>query len=101
MKLKNPENTPKIREFSANKKWAVSPLISPPAGALTATQADKFVCIFSIGQNGGIFNEKERKPGIRAGGAVLVSPALQRGVSVPAMTESKSRRDGAFSSLMV
>jgi hypothetical protein len=45
-------------EFSANKKWAISPLISPPAGAVTAIQADKLVCIFSIGQNAGNFNEK-------------------------------------------
>jgi hypothetical protein len=41
----------KTGKFSANKKWAVSPLISPPAGAVTATLADKLVCILSIGQN--------------------------------------------------
>jgi hypothetical protein len=34
----------KKRNFSANKKWAVSPLISPPAGMVTATLADKLVC---------------------------------------------------------
>jgi hypothetical protein len=34
----------------------------------------------------------------RAGGAVLVSPALQRGESDPAMIEPESCRDGAFSS---
>jgi hypothetical protein len=45
-------------EFSANKKWAVSPLISPPAGAVTANLADKLVCIFSISQNAGKFNGK-------------------------------------------
>jgi hypothetical protein len=39
----------RIREkFAPNKKWAVSPLISPPAGILTATQADKLVCNSSI-----------------------------------------------------
>jgi hypothetical protein len=51
------ENALKTLKFSANKKWAISPLISPPAGVPTATQADKFVCILSIGQNAGIFNE--------------------------------------------
>ncbi|HEY1256064.1 MAG TPA: hypothetical protein VGF01_14915 [Terracidiphilus sp.] len=55
---KTSQKTPK---FSANKKWAVSPLISPPAGEITATQADKLVCILSIGQNALDFNEKERK----------------------------------------
>jgi hypothetical protein len=55
--------SPKSGKFSANKKWAVSPLISPPAGVLTATQADKFVCILSIGQNAGKFNGKARKKG--------------------------------------
>jgi hypothetical protein len=44
--------------FAPNKKWAVSPLISPPAGAVTAKLADKFVCIISIGQNGRKFNGK-------------------------------------------
>jgi hypothetical protein len=36
-------------------------------------------------------------PVARAVGAVVVSPALQRGVSVPTKTEPESRRDGAFS----
>jgi 4-hydroxybenzoate polyprenyltransferase len=49
----------KTGEFSANKKWAISPLISPPAGAVTAILADKFVCILSISQNAGNFNGKE------------------------------------------
>jgi hypothetical protein len=43
--------TPKTiltKKFSANKKWAISPLISPPAGTVTATQADKLVCTPSI-----------------------------------------------------
>jgi hypothetical protein len=48
----------KTMKFSANKKWAVSPLISPPAGVPTATQADKFVCILSIGQNVADINVK-------------------------------------------
>jgi hypothetical protein len=39
-----------------------------------------------------------RQPEIRAGGAVLVSPALQRGESVHTRTVPESRRDGAFSS---
>jgi hypothetical protein len=49
---------PETGKFSANKKWAISPLISPPAGAVTANLADKLVCILSIGQNAGIFNGK-------------------------------------------
>src|ERR1035437_866319 len=44
------------RGFAANKKWAVSPLLSPPAGILTATMTDKFVCIVIIRLNGGKFN---------------------------------------------
>jgi hypothetical protein len=39
-----------------NKKWAVSPLISPPAGIPTATKADKFVCILSIRRFAAKFN---------------------------------------------
>ncbi len=35
-------------KFAPNKKWAVSPLISPPAGKHAATMADKFVCIVII-----------------------------------------------------
>jgi len=32
-------------QFAANKKWAMSPLISPPAGVHTdETLSDKFVC---------------------------------------------------------
>jgi hypothetical protein len=50
------ENLPKILKIGPNKKWAVSPLISPPAGALTATQADKLVCILSIRPNPAKFN---------------------------------------------
>src|SRR5208282_524048 len=34
-----------FREFAPNKKWAVSPLISPPAGLPTANTADKLVRI--------------------------------------------------------
>src|ERR1035441_4826796 len=47
------------KEFEPNKKWAVSPLISPPAGIPTATQADKFVCILSIRR----FRSEERRVG--------------------------------------
>jgi hypothetical protein len=57
------ENTPKNWDFSANKKWAISPLISPPAGAVTAILADKLVCILSIGQNAGNINGKVEKQG--------------------------------------
>ena len=35
-------------EFAPNKKWAVSPLISPPAGLPTANKADKLVRILRI-----------------------------------------------------
>jgi len=45
------------------KKWAVSPLISPPAGEFTATQADKFVCILSIRRNARKFNAQVRRRG--------------------------------------
>jgi hypothetical protein len=58
------ENPRKTGIFSANKKWAISPLISPPAGAVTAILADKLVCILSIGQNAGNFNGKVEKQGI-------------------------------------
>src|ERR1700679_739349 len=43
------------RLFAPNKKWAVGPLISPPAGVLTATRADKFVCMVIIRRNAGKF----------------------------------------------
>jgi hypothetical protein len=59
----------KTRKFAANKKWAISPLISPPAGAVTATQADKLVCILSIGQNAAEFNGKDKGTGIREEGS--------------------------------
>ena len=39
-----------------------------------------------------------RQPEIRDVGAMFVSPALQRGVSVPTMIVPESPRDGAFSS---
>jgi hypothetical protein len=57
------ETARKTLKFSANKKWAVSPLISPPAGVFTATQADKLVCISSIGQNAGNFNVRDGRRG--------------------------------------
>ena len=41
--------------FAPNKKWAVGPLISPPAGVLTATRADKFVCMVIIRRSAGKF----------------------------------------------
>ena len=41
--------------LAPNKKWAVSPLISPPAGLPTTTMADKFVCIVIIRRFGGDF----------------------------------------------
>src|SRR6185312_12851116 len=43
-------------EFAANKKWALSPLISPPAGSLTATPTDKRVCLYRIRRIRGKFN---------------------------------------------
>jgi hypothetical protein len=58
-----PKNYPKTRKFSANKKWAVSPLISPPAGAVTATQADKFVCTPSIRRSLRKFNAQMKRNG--------------------------------------
>jgi hypothetical protein len=58
----------KTAEFSANKKWAVSPLISPPAGVITATQADKLVCTLTIDQNGRKFNHQLRWGGGRLRG---------------------------------
>jgi hypothetical protein len=53
----------KTGAFAPNKKWAVSPLISPPAGEFTATQADKFVCILSIRRNARKFNAQVRRRG--------------------------------------
>ena len=35
-------------QLAPNKKWAVGPLTSPPAGKPTATMADKFVCMVII-----------------------------------------------------
>jgi hypothetical protein len=69
---KTEENTPKAGKFAPNKKWAVSPLISPPAGAVTANLADKFVCILSIGQNAGKFNGKDQRAGNREQGTEYV-----------------------------
>jgi hypothetical protein len=43
-------------EFAANKKWAMSPLLSPPAGVFTGCMADKFVCMSRIGQFATKFN---------------------------------------------
>jgi hypothetical protein len=37
----------------------------------------------------------QSQPESRAGGATVISPALQRGVSVPTTTEPESQRDGA------
>jgi hypothetical protein len=57
MAAKNRSNCGVFREeFAPNKKWALSPLISPPAGKPTATQADKLVCILRIRRNVGKFN---------------------------------------------
>jgi hypothetical protein len=61
---KSHENPQKTRENSANKKWAVSPLISPPAGVDTAILADKLVCIVIIRRNAGNINGKVRGVGI-------------------------------------
>jgi hypothetical protein len=65
----NADLSQKSPAFAANKKWAVSPLISPPAGAVTATQADKFVCIVIIRRNAGKFNVQMEKQesGVKAG----------------------------------
>ncbi len=43
-------------KFAPKKKWAVSPLLSPPAGRNTANMADKFVCLYRIRRNRGKFN---------------------------------------------
>jgi hypothetical protein len=42
--------------LAPNKKWALGPLISPPAGLPTATMADKFVCRAIIRRFEGNFN---------------------------------------------
>ena len=47
-------STGKDPEFAPNKKWAVSPLISPPAGELTANAADKLVATTEYGESPGI-----------------------------------------------
>ena len=59
-------------EFAPNKKWALSPLISPPAGKPTATQADKLVCILRIRRNAVKFN------GERMSSAVAVDEVLKK-----------------------
>jgi hypothetical protein len=44
-------------QFAANKKWAMSPLLSPPAGVHTdKTLSDKFVCTARIPRIAGKFN---------------------------------------------
>ena len=43
-------------KLGPKKKWAVSPLLSPPAGKVTANLADKFVCMYRIRPNCGKFN---------------------------------------------
>ena len=44
------------RGFAPNKKWALSPLISPPAGNLTEHLTNKRVCLTRIRLNGRNFN---------------------------------------------
>jgi hypothetical protein len=79
LKPKKEGNAWETPEFSANKKWAVSPLISPPAGADTANLADKLVCILSISQNAGKFNgEKSREQGTAISAAIGEAPLKRR-----------------------
>jgi hypothetical protein len=58
-------------KIAANKKWAMSPLISPPAGAVTEYPADKLVCMVIIRRFAAKFNHHSvRRSTLRTGQAL-------------------------------